>query len=103
MRLDPLLAAERLRKFCALRPTLALVLGSGFQHAIAGLRVAAEIPFARLPGFPRPSVNGHAGKVLFGHFGGVPVVVLSGRAHFYEGHAMEVVTFPMREIGRAHV
>ena len=95
-RLDPSRAAARLRRLGPLRPTLALVLGSGFQHAIARLRVTAEISFAQLPGFPKPGVSGHAGKALLGHFDDAPVLVLSGRAHFYEGHPLEVVTFPMR-------
>jgi purine-nucleoside phosphorylase len=85
-----------LHKQCLLRPTLALVLGSGFQQTVARMRVVAEVPFARLPGFPRLTVAGHAGQVLLGHLGGASVAVLSGRGHFYEGHAMETVTFPVR-------
>jgi len=80
----------------SLRPSLAIVLGSGFGHAVSRLRVEAEVPYAKLPGFPRPSVGGHSGKVVFGHFGTTPVCVLSGRSHYYEGHPMEVVTFPVR-------
>ena len=94
--LDPARTAERLKKLTKLRLTLAVVLGSGFGHAITRLRVEAEIPYAKLPGFPRPGVGGHSGKVLFGHFSDTPVCVLSGRAHYYEGHSMEAVTFPIR-------
>ncbi len=72
------------------------MLGSGFQGASSRLRVEAEIPFARLPGFPRLSVGGHEGRVMLGFLAGVPVWVLSGRAHYYEGHSMEAVTFPIR-------
>ena len=88
--------AARLARLTALRPSLAIVLGSGFQHAVAGLDVVNEIPYGRLPGFPKPGVQGHVGRALVGRFGEVPVIVLSGRAHFYEGHSMEVVTFAVR-------
>ena len=93
---SPRSVATRLERLTKLRPPLAIVLGSGFQQVAARLRVAAEIPYAKLPGFPRPGVHGHEGKILLGHFGDAPVLVLSGRAHFYEGHPMEAVTFPMR-------
>ena len=93
---SPQAVAARLEGLTRLRPPLAIVLGSGFQQVAAQLQVSVEIPYARLPGFPRPGVHGHEGKVLLGHFGNAPVLVLSGRAHFYEGHPMEAVTFPMR-------
>ena len=101
--LNPRTTAERLKKFSKLRPTLAVVLGSGFGHTVTRLRVEAEVPYAKLPGFPRPDVGGHSGKVLFGHFGDTPVCVLSGRAHFYEGHSMEAVTFPIRVLAELGV
>ena len=94
----PPIAAARLKKICPLRPTLAIVLGSGFHHTLAELRVAKTIPYARIPGFPKPTVSGHAGELYFGHFGATPVLVLSGRAHFYEGHPMERVTFAVRTL-----
>jgi purine-nucleoside phosphorylase len=93
---DPRIAAARLRRLSRLRPTLALVLGSGFHHVLSELRVDAEVSYARLPGFPPTGVSGHAGQLLIGHLGGTPVMVLSGRAHYYEGHPMAVVTFAVR-------
>ena len=92
------LPAARLSKLSHLRPTLALVLGSGFNHVLRELDMDAEIAYARLPGFPKPGVAGHDGKLVIGRLGGTPVVVLSGRAHFYEGHAMESVTFAVRTL-----
>ena len=74
------------------------MLGSGFHHALAELRVAKKISYANVPGFPKPTVSGHAGELHFGHLGGTPVIVLSGRAHFYEGHEMERVTFAARTL-----
>ena len=94
--LNPQTAAARLRKLSGLRPSLAMVLGSGFQHALSELRVAAKMSYARLPGFPAIGVSGHAAQLLIGHLGKTPVLVLSGRAHFYEGQSLERVTFPVR-------
>ncbi|MGO9587924.1 MAG: purine-nucleoside phosphorylase [Limisphaerales bacterium] len=94
----PQRAAARLKKLSRLRPTLAIVLGSGFHHVLTGLRVEKKISYAKIPGFPVPSVSGHAGELYFGHLGRTPVMVLSGRAHFYEGHSMERVTFAVRAL-----
>lgn len=91
-------AAARLRRLSPLRPKLAIVLGSGFHHVLAGLRVARKIPYAQIPGFPKPTVSGHAGELYVGHLGETPVLVLSGRAHFYEGHGMDRVTFAVRTL-----
>src|SRR5271167_2424177 len=93
---NPKTAATRLKKVSPLRPTLAIVLGSGFHHALAELRVDKKISYAKIPGFPKPTVSGHVGELYFGHLGKTPVAVLSGRAHFYEGHPMERVTFAVR-------
>jgi purine-nucleoside phosphorylase len=94
----PEFAAARLKIFSPLRPTLAIVLGSGFHHALTELRVAKKISCAKIPGFPKPTISGHAGELYFGHLGRTPVLVLSGRAHFYEGHGMERVTFATRTL-----
>jgi purine-nucleoside phosphorylase len=91
-------AAEHLKKISRLRPTLAIVLGSGFHHILTGLRVEKKISYAKIPGFTVPSISGHAGELYFGHLGKTPVMVLSGRAHFYEGHSMERVTFAVRAL-----
>src|ERR1700743_197963 len=85
---SPQTAAARLKKVSLLRPTLAIVLVSVFHHVLTELKVAKKIPYAQIPGFPKPTVAGHAGELYFGHLGATPVLVLSGRAHFYEGHAM---------------
>ena len=95
---NPQTAATRLKQISPLRPTLAIVLGSGFHHVLAELRVEKKIPYAKIPGFPKPTVSGHAGDLYFGHLGKTPVIILSGRAHFYEGHSMERVTFAVRAL-----
>jgi purine-nucleoside phosphorylase len=98
LEVSPQTAAARLKKLSSLRPALAIVLGSGFHHVLAELRVDRKISYAKIPGFPVPGVGGHAGELIFGRLGGTPVLVLSGRAHFYEGYAMEQVTFPIRTL-----
>jgi purine-nucleoside phosphorylase len=95
---SPQIAAARLKKISPLRPTLAIVLGSGFHHVLSELCVDKKVSYAKIPGFPVPSVSGHAGELYFGHLGKTPVMVLSGRAHFYEGHPMERVTFAVRAL-----
>jgi purine-nucleoside phosphorylase len=94
----PQAAAAHLKKVSRLRPTLAIVLGSGFHHVRTALRVDKKVAYAKIPGFPRPTVSGHAGELYFGRLGKTPVMVLSGRAHFYEGHPMERVTFAVRAL-----
>src|SRR5947207_1646895 len=91
-------SAAGLKKISRLRPTLAIVLGSGFHHVLTELQVEKKISYAKIPGFPKPTVSGHAGELYFGTLGGTPVMVLSGRAHFYEGHPMERVTFAVRAL-----
>src|SRR5262245_5906189 len=88
--------AVLLRKRTPLSPTLGLVLGSGYQNVLDHFTVALEIPFGKIAGFPSLSVRGHDGKLLVGCLSKVPLLVLSGRAHYYEGHEMEAVTFPVR-------
>jgi purine-nucleoside phosphorylase len=93
---NPKTTAALLRKQTTCRPTLAMVLGSGFQHALTHMKVELEIPYGQLPGFLSVGVTGHAGKLVFGTMGSTPVLVLKGRTHYYEGHEMEKVTFPIR-------
>ena len=95
---DPDIAASRLMKLCRLRPTLAIILGSGFQNATSGFEIVTSIPYRKLPGFPPTAVTGHAGRVLLGRCDGTPVLLLSGCAHYYEGHPMERVTFVVRAL-----
>jgi purine-nucleoside phosphorylase len=95
---DPNAAAAKLKTLSELRPTLGLVLGSGFHHVLSELETDVEVPYAKLPGFPPVGVAGHSGTLLIGRLGGTPVIVLSGRAHYYEGHPMRVVTFALRTL-----
>jgi len=89
-------AVARITRLSHLRPTLALVLGSGFNHVLKEIDVDVREAYANLPGFPKPTVAGHDGELVIGRIGGTPVIVLSGRAHFYEGHSMDRLTFAVR-------
>jgi inosine/guanosine/xanthosine phosphorylase family protein len=62
-----------------------------------------EVSYSALPGFPRPGVAGHAGKLMLAFLARVPVVILSGRSHFYEGHTMDAITFPIRVLAQMGV
>jgi len=67
------------------QPRVGIVLGSGLGAVADAVQDATTVGYADLPGFPQPGVAGHAGKAVLGRLGGVPVAVLMGRAHFYEG------------------
>ena len=96
-------AASQIRNLSRLRPTLGIVLGSGFSHVLCELEVDARIAYSKLTGFPKTSVAGHGGELLIGKLGGTPVIMLSGRAHYYEGHSMEQVTFAVRTLAACGV
>jgi purine-nucleoside phosphorylase len=77
-------------------PTLALVLGSGLNELAEGLADAVKIPYGDIPNFPIPTVTGHSGNLVVGQVDGAGLIILQGRFHHYEGHPLEVVTFPIR-------
>jgi len=97
-RLDALEAAVRARS--DLVPLAGIVLGSGLDGLARDLDVTAAIPFADLPGWPAATAPGHAGRLLLGHLDGVPVVMLEGRLHLYEGNAAGLVVQPVLLMGR---
>jgi purine-nucleoside phosphorylase len=76
-----------------------LVLGSGLGAFADDLEDAVAIPYEEIPGFARSTVEGHAGRLVLGRVAGTPVVVQQGRFHFYEGYALDEVTFPVRVLG----
>jgi purine-nucleoside phosphorylase len=88
--------AAKICKLTSLRPALAIVLGSGFKGVLDAVEVEASIPYGRIPGFARATVAGHEGRLVLGRIADLPVAVLAGRAHYYEGHSLARVTFPIR-------
>ncbi|MBL9175528.1 MAG: purine-nucleoside phosphorylase [Verrucomicrobiales bacterium] len=93
---SPETAARRIRKGTPSAATVAILLGTGFSGVTAALRVEWESDYSSLPGFPSGGVEGHEGRLLLGRMEGVPVWVLSGRAHYYEGFTLSEATFPIR-------
>ncbi len=93
-------AAKFILRKTKLRPRVGLVLGSGlgaFANEIPG---ATRIDYADIPHFPRSTAIGHAGRMVIGKVADVPVAIMQGRVHFYEGYSMSEVIFPMRVMCR---
>jgi purine-nucleoside phosphorylase len=88
-------AIEAIRAEWKAQPRLAVVLGSGLGKVTAGIDVDAEFPYHKLPHFPRSTALGHAGRLLCGQFEGVPIVVMDGRFHCYEGYRVTEIALPI--------
>ena len=78
------------------KPELALVLGSGLGDYADTIRVEAVLDYHDIEGFPVSTVSGHKGRFVFGYVGDVPVIIMQGRVHYYEGYSMEDVVLPTR-------
>jgi purine-nucleoside phosphorylase len=93
-------AIEEARAFVAgrsaVRPEVAIILGTGLGNFAAAMRDPDVVPYGEIPGFPTTSVESHAGELVLGTLGGRPAAVLNGRAHYYEGYTMAQVVFPVR-------
>jgi purine-nucleoside phosphorylase len=89
-------AADAIRAASAEPPRVGVVLGSGLNELADRLPDGVSIPYERIPHFPRTTVAGHQGKVIAGRLHGMPVLMLQGRFHYYEGHDLQTVTFPVR-------
>jgi len=82
-------------------PRVGVVLGSGLGAVADAVADPVVVSYEDLPGFPRPTVAGHAGQAVLGHISGVPVAVLQGRAHLYEGPPMDALRMPVRALRAA--
>ena len=94
---------EKLMKCCEcyrakidFEPKAAIVLGSGLGNFAKTVDVRAELPYSEIEGFPVSTVPGHAGKFIFGYIGEIPVVLMQGRVHYYEGYPITDVVLPTR-------
>jgi xanthosine phosphorylase len=94
-------AAAVLTQRSGVRPRVGVVLGSGLGAVADAVADATVIDYADLPGFPRPTVAGHGGRAVLGHMGEVPVAVLQGRAHVYEGGDLDAIRVPIRALREA--
>lgn len=91
-------AVETIQARSSLKPELALVLGSGLGAIADDVTDQAIIPYTEIPGFHATSVKGHAGRMIIGKMNGVPIILLDGRFHRYEGYPMEDVVLPARVV-----
>ena len=90
---------EYYRSIADFHPRVGLILGSGLGEYAKNMHVEKEIPYREIPDFPVSTVQGHDGRFLLGWIGKVPVVVMKGRVHYYEGYPMEDVVLPTRLMG----
>ncbi len=88
-------AVDYIRSRGPFRADIALVLGSGLGNFVDHLERTIRIPFWDIPGFPLSTVEGHSGELVYGYLEDVPVLVNSGRVHFYEGYTLEQVVYPV--------
>lgn len=96
-------AADTVLVRTSLRPRIAIVLGSGLGAFAQQLQNATALPFSDIPHFPQSTVVGHSGRLVVGSFENVPLAVMQGRVHAYEGYTAEEVTFPIRVLARMGV
>lgn len=89
-------AKEVVASRTSVHPQVAVILGSGLGGLVQALRVDAEIDYAEIPHMPQATAPGHEGKLILGTLADVPLAVLAGRFHCYEGYSMEQVAFPVR-------
>ena len=82
-----------------MRPQIAITLGSGLSQLVDEMEVDASISFAKIPHFPQPSVTGHRGTMTIGYLNEIPLLVMQGRVHYYEGYSMQDVVYPTRCLG----
>lgn len=93
-------AAKLILSRTKLRPKIGLVLGSGLGAFADSLTDATRVPYSEIPSFPQSTAIGHAGQLVIGNAGSVPVAAMQGRVHQYEGYSAQQVAFPIRVFGR---
>jgi purine-nucleoside phosphorylase len=93
-------AVSYIRSKSAIQPQTGVILGSGLGDVVDAIAIDAAIPYGEIPGARASTVLGHQGRLVLGHADGVPVAVMQGRVHFYEGYEMEEVMFLSRVLGR---
>ena len=77
-------------------PTTAIILGTGLGRLAEEIEITLAIEYKDIPNFPVSTVEGHSGRLIFGKLGGVDILAMQGRFHYYEGYTMKEVTFPVR-------
>jgi purine-nucleoside phosphorylase len=96
-------AAQYLFSRTALRPKIALILGSGLGSFADEFTQATKIPYEQIPNFPQSTAIGHEGRLVIGQVEGLAVAAMQGRVHLYEGYSVKEVSFPVRVFARMGV
>lgn len=89
-------AADHIKGKSSVIPDVGIILGTGLGGLVNEIEIIDTIPYEDIPHFPVSTVEGHSGKLIFGHLGGKPIIAMQGRFHYYEGYDMKQVTFPVR-------
>ena len=92
-------AVTHIRTLTPLTPCIGIILGSGLGNFASQVEDPSTIPYAEIPHFPQSTVEGHSGKLVLGTISKIPVAVMQGRVHAYEGYPLSEVTFPTRVLG----
>lgn len=87
-----------IRERVSIKPKVGIVLGSGLGAFVNDLKIEQSFAYSELPGFSAPTIEGHAGSLHFGMLNDVPVAVLQGRIHYYEGHSIDKIVHPVRTL-----
>lgn len=93
------MAEAHIRARSHLAPAIGIILGSGLGAFAESIANPVVIPFSEIPHFPQSTVPGHSGRLVIGTLDGIPVAVMQGRVHAYEGYTPQQVTFPIRVLG----
>ena len=88
--------ASWLKQRMTTSPETAIILGTGLGQLASEITETYEFSYTEIPNFPVSTVEGHAGKIIFGKLGGKDIMAMQGRFHYYEGYSMKEVTFPIR-------
>jgi len=90
-------------KSAGFKPDVALVVGSGLGEIAKDIAKPVLVPYADIPHFPKSTVAGHAGQMIFGELGGKKLMVLNGRFHYYEGRSLAEITYPIQVVDALNV
>ncbi len=89
-------SASLIRSRTASRPSVLIITGSGLGTVVDDVKAAQSLSYEEIPHFPSTGVEGHKGELVLGQLAGKEVAVMCGRVHFYEGHSLQSITFPVR-------
>lgn len=92
--------AEQIRSRISIQPSIGMILGSGLGSLADSIANPSLIPYPELPGWPVSTIAGHQGRLVIGEFEGHPVLVMQGRAHYYEGYSISRIGLPVRVMQR---